>query len=180
MAVQLSGQITMPLPGENMVGGHAMVLVGYQDDDSVPGGGFFILRNSWGKLWGVNCKYGAGYGTIPYKYISKYCWEAYTGDSEPQGKKCFIATAAYGSPYAEEVQFLRNFRDQKLKSSPGGKTFVDLYENIYYRFSPQVAQKMQQNKTVKNVLRWVIVSPIVYFLHKTVGLIDHKNLDHNK
>jgi C1A family cysteine protease len=174
MAVQLSGQITMPLPGEKVTGGHAMVMVGYQLDDSVPGGGFFIIRNSWGTAWGENCKYGSGYGTIPFKYISTYCWEAFTGDAEPNGKKCFIATAAYGSPYAKEVQILRNFRDIKLKSTAGGKAFVDFYENIYYRFSPQLAIKMNQNSTVKNVFRWVVVAPIVYVLDKAVNLIEHR------
>jgi hypothetical protein len=180
MAVTLSGQITMPLPGEEIVGGHAMVLVGYQDDASVPGGGFFIIRNSWGKDWGENCEYGSGYGTIPYKYISQYCWEAFTGDSESSpappvpGKICFIATAAYGSPYAKEVQFLRNFRDVKLKTTPGGKAFVDYYENIYYKFSPYIAQKMNENVAVKNIMRWFIVAPIVYFLQKAVGFIERK------
>ncbi|WP_455392121.1 CFI-box-CTERM domain-containing protein [[Eubacterium] cellulosolvens] len=172
MAVQLSGQITMPLPGEKIVGGHAMVLVGYQDDNSVPGGGFFILRNSWGNAWGLSCPYGSGYGTIPYQYISNYCWEAFTGDAKPNGKKCFIATAAYGSPYAEEVQFLRNFRDFKLKPTPGGSAFVEFYENIYYRFSPQIAEQMDQNESKKNILRWVVVAPIVFVLRKAVGLIE--------
>lgn len=173
MAVQMSGQITMPLPGEEVTGGHAMVLVGYQDDGSVPGGGFFIIRNSWGPSWGQNCTYGSGYGTIPYSYITHYCWEAFTGVVEPTGKECFIATAAYGSPYAKEVQFLRNFRDLKLKSTPGGNAFVDFYENIYYVFSPSIAEKMQRSATVKNVIRWIIVAPIVYFLRRTVGMIEH-------
>lgn len=55
-----------------------MCLVGYQNDNSVPGGGYFILRNSWGTSWGYDCPYGAGNGTIPYKYIEEYCWEAWT------------------------------------------------------------------------------------------------------
>ena len=126
MAVQLSGQITMPLPGEDPTGGHAMVIVGYQDEVSVPGGGFFIIRNS---------------------YISKYCWEAFTSSAEP----CFMATAAYGSPYAPEVQFLREFRDNKLKSTDGGREFVKFYENIYNSFSPTIAEKMNRNSSIKNI-----------------------------
>ena len=173
MAVQLSGQITMPLPDEEVVGGHAMTIVGYQDDSSVPGGGFFIIRNSWGVLWGTTCPYGAGYGTIPFKYITQYCWEAYTGDAK--ASDCFIATAAYGSPYAPEVQFLRNFRDNKLKSTSGGKAFVNFYEKIYYMFSPQIAKKMNQNTSIKNIFRWVVVAPIVSFLRKAVRLIELGN-----
>ncbi len=74
---RLTGRITMPNPGEEESGGHAMALVGYQDDRDHPGGGIFILRNSWGLNWGWDCPYGAGYGTIPYQYISDYIWEAF-------------------------------------------------------------------------------------------------------
>lgn len=37
--------------------------MGYQDDASSPGGGYFLVRNSWGTSWGYQCPYGAGYGT---------------------------------------------------------------------------------------------------------------------
>jgi len=52
-----TGRITMPFPSENDVGGHCMCVVGYQDDTAAtitetPGGGFFILRNSWSTHWG--------------------------------------------------------------------------------------------------------------------------------
>ena len=47
-----TGKITMPLPGEPTEGGHAWCIVGYQDEASVPGGGYFIVRNSWGTGWG--------------------------------------------------------------------------------------------------------------------------------
>jgi C1A family cysteine protease len=73
-----SGDITMPVPGEVMAGGHAMCFVGYVDmTDPGLGGGRFILRNSWGDTWGINSSYGAGYGTIPYAYIAKMGMEAF-------------------------------------------------------------------------------------------------------
>jgi len=75
---QRSGRITMPLSNDVQAGGHAVCLVGYQDDPSSPGGGYFILRNSWGTNWGYQDPYGQGYGTIAYQYISGYCWETYT------------------------------------------------------------------------------------------------------
>ena len=40
---------------------------------------------------------------------------------------CFIATVVYGSPYAPEVQVLRNFRDEVLMQNPVGRRFVDFY-----------------------------------------------------
>lgn len=77
--VAYNGDITMPIPGEVRVGGHAMCLVGYIDmSDLGLGGGRFILRNSWGTTWGINSPHGAGYGTIPYAYIARVGAEAYT------------------------------------------------------------------------------------------------------
>jgi hypothetical protein len=76
-----SGRITMRLGNEPAVGGHAVCLVGYQDSPTSPGGGFFIVRNSWGPSgFGYQCPFGAGYGTIPYQYITNdaYMMESYT------------------------------------------------------------------------------------------------------
>jgi C1A family cysteine protease len=74
-----TGAITLPIPGEIARGGHAMCIVGYTDDPSeeYPGGGFFIVRNSWDTTWGSACPFGPGYGTIPYLYIAKYGMEAW-------------------------------------------------------------------------------------------------------
>ena len=82
-----SGRITMRIGNEAQAGGHAMCLIGYQDDANAPGGGFFILRNSWGTTWGSECPYGAGNGTIPYAYIAQDNWEAVTtSPPKPQPK----------------------------------------------------------------------------------------------
>jgi hypothetical protein len=79
-AVAFSGDITLPIPGEVRTGGHAMCIVGCMDQPDQPqiGGGRFILRNSWGKVWGINSPNGAGYGTIPYGYIARFAAEAYS------------------------------------------------------------------------------------------------------
>lgn len=65
------GKITLPLPGETQNGGHAMTLVGYQDDIEAPGGGYFLVRNSW-QPWSWDGVWREGYGQIPYAYISRY------------------------------------------------------------------------------------------------------------
>jgi C1A family cysteine protease len=59
-SVSQTGDISMPGDGESIVGGHAMLAVGYDDATRV-----FIIRNSWGKAWGKK-----GYGTIPYSYLN--------------------------------------------------------------------------------------------------------------
>ncbi len=57
--VATSGHLAMPLPSEQVIGGHAVVAVGYDDANQ-----WFIVRNSWGTTWGMN-----GYFTIPYAYL---------------------------------------------------------------------------------------------------------------
>jgi C1A family cysteine protease len=72
-----TGRINMRIGNEPVITGHAMCVIGYQDDSSTPGGGYFIVRNSWGMVdWGAQCPYGAGNGTIPYQYIASEGWEA--------------------------------------------------------------------------------------------------------
>jgi C1A family cysteine protease len=80
--VQRTGEILNPIPGEVPHGGHAMCLVGYDDDPGnvALGGGRFRVRNSWGTAdWAYHSAVGvAGYGSIPYSYISRFCVEAYS------------------------------------------------------------------------------------------------------
>lgn len=58
-AVARTGVVPMPKPVEKMSGGHAVVLVGYDEGKQV-----FIVKNSWGKGWGDE-----GYCTMPYAFI---------------------------------------------------------------------------------------------------------------
>ncbi len=73
-----NGDIRLPLPRERDLGGHAMCMVGYADDNDVPGGGYFLVRNSWGEDFGREGKVAPGYCRLPYAYIQQYAWEAYT------------------------------------------------------------------------------------------------------
>lgn len=75
-----TGEVIMPLPADYSIGAHAICLVGYESSPSETGigGGRFLVRNSWDSLWGVYCPYGAGYGTIPYAYLTTYGMEAYS------------------------------------------------------------------------------------------------------
>ena len=73
MNTRLTGNILVPAETEVPLPlGHAMVLVGFSDTTDFAGGGYFIVRNSWGTHWGSQCPFGAGYGTIPYRFIEHY------------------------------------------------------------------------------------------------------------
>jgi len=67
----LLGRLRFPLPGERQVGGHAMCVVGYRNDATAPGGGYFIVRNSWGTDWGKDNVDGPGYCHMPYLLVSR-------------------------------------------------------------------------------------------------------------
>ena len=73
-------------------------------------------------------------------------------------KKCFIATAAFGSPLQPKVQLLRQFRDQFLVNNEWGRSFV----KAYYRYSPPVAQTIEKSEFLKSVVRGLLW-PLVLF-----------------
>jgi|GEM_PF-6280844 len=62
---------------------------------------------------------------------------------------CFIATAAYGTPMAEEIQVLRQFRDEYLVTNPAGQLLV----SPYYNSSPSVAEFINDYPALKPVVR---------------------------
>lgn len=76
---RVHGKIGMPMPDEKANGAHAMALIGYVDDAAAPGGGYFLLRNSWSP-WGFENPLGPGYGTIPYAFLAAHNMSATTGD----------------------------------------------------------------------------------------------------
>ena len=59
--VASTGHAPMPAAGEQMLGGHAVLAVGYDDSNQ-----WFAVRNSWGPGWGM-----AGYFTLPYAYLTQ-------------------------------------------------------------------------------------------------------------
>jgi hypothetical protein len=63
--------------------------------------------------------------------------------------QCFIATAAYGTPMAEEIGILRKFRDEYLLTNPVGKALVD----FYYRVSPPMAEFITEHPSLKPIMR---------------------------
>lgn len=77
------------------------------------------------------------------------------GDAEVVDFRCFIATAAYGSPMAEELKYFRKFRSHVLLKSALGRSFV----HYYYEYSPPVARYISEHPTLRDAVRAVLEVP---------------------
>jgi len=76
---------------------------------------------------------------------------------------CFIATAAYGTPTAEQIDVLREFRDTVLLESTAGSLFVALY----YQLSPPVADFISESSFLRTLVRELLADPIVWVVEST-------------
>jgi len=79
---------------------------------------------------------------------------------------CFIASAAYGTDTAEEIEILREFRDTVLLPSSLGSRFVALY----YRISPPVADHISRYEVLRMAIRAGLIAPAVFVLTSSQGL----------
>jgi peptide/nickel transport system substrate-binding protein len=71
----------------------------------------------------------------------------------PIPSKCLIATAAFGSDLAPQVQFLRVFRDQNILSTTSGSSFMHVFNAWYYSFSPSVANYERGQPWMQQMVR---------------------------
>jgi hypothetical protein len=98
-----------------------------------------------------------------YSVTANFIEESPTPPPWGSGGGCFIATAAYGTPTAEEIDVLREFRDVVLLKSTVGSQFVALY----YWLSPPVADFIAGNELLRTLVREFLVDPIVRVVEAT-------------
>ena len=80
-----------------------------------------------------------------------------------QGGGCLIATAAFGSELSPQVQFLRNFRDNRILSTVSGSSFMTVFNSWYYSFSPSVADYERGQPWLKGMVR-IAIYPLLGIL----------------
>lgn len=76
------------------------------------------------------------------------------------GGGCFIATATFGTPMANEVNILKRFRDNFLLRNRTGEMFV----RAYYKLSPPIARAIKKFEMLRCVVR-IFLTPIVKLLN---------------
>jgi len=72
--VAQTGLVPQPNDGEQLLGGHAVLAVGYKDDTKNLDQGVVICRNSWSESWGDK-----GYFYLPYSYFTSHVTDMWTG-----------------------------------------------------------------------------------------------------
>ena len=76
------------------------------------------------------------------------------------GGGCLIATAAFGSELAPQVQLLREIRDGIVLQTKSGSIFMTGFNQFYYSFSPAVADYERENTTFKETVK-LILTPLL-------------------
>ncbi len=78
----------------------------------------------------------------------------------PEGGGCLIATATYGSELASQVQMLREIRDNQLMNTESGTSFMSTFNEIYYSFSPHIADMERESPVFKEAVK-LAITPMI-------------------
>ena len=95
---------------------------------------------------------------------------ASTNPGIPRGGGCLIATATYGSEMATEVQQLRELRDNQLLQTESGTAFMGTFNDIYYSFSPIIADYERENPLFKEAVK-LAITPMI----SSLSLMENAN-----
>ena len=88
------------------------------------------------------------------------------------GGGCLIATAAFGSEMAPQVQFLREIRDGTVMSTQSGTAFMTGFNQFYYSFSPYVADYERENPVFKEAVK-ITLTPLL----TSLTLLNYVDVD---
>jgi hypothetical protein len=108
--------------------------------------------------------------TITFEVVEK-------GDKVTQVAKekkggCLIATAAFGSEMAPQVQFLREIRDNTVLQTESGSAFMTGFNQFYYSFSPTIADYERENPAFKEAVK-LTLTPLL----TSLTLLQYADID---
>jgi len=89
-------------------------------------------------------------------------------EKSSKGGGCLIATATYGSEMAPQVQQLRELRDNQLLQTESGTAFMGTFNDIYYSFSPIIADYERENPYFKEAVK-LAITPMI----STLSLMEN-------
>jgi len=88
------------------------------------------------------------------------------------GGGCLIATAAYGSELAPQVQQLRELRDNTILQTESGNSFMTTFNEFYYSFSPVIADFERENPIFKEGVK-VTLTPML----ASLSILNYVDID---
>ena len=107
------------------------------------------------------------YERIPLVIISQ--------DKSSQTKEsggCLIATATYGSELAPQVQQLRELRDNSLLQTESGIQFMGMFNDVYYSFSPIIADYERENPVFREMVK-IAITPMI----SSLSILNYVDMD---
>jgi len=93
-------------------------------------------------------------------------------DVSQNGGGCLIATAAFGSEMAPQVQFLREIRDNTVLQTESGTNFMAGFNHFYYSFSPAIADYERENPAFKEAVK-ITLTPLL----TSLTLLQYADID---
>ena len=91
---------------------------------------------------------------------------------QQKGGGCLIATAAFGSELAPQVQFLREIRDNTVLQTESGTSFMTGFNQFYYSFSPVVADYERENPAFKETVK-IAITPML----TSLAILNYVDID---
>ena len=93
-------------------------------------------------------------------------------EEKKKGGGCLIATAAFGSEMAPQVQFLREIRDNKVLQTESGSAFMTGFNQFYYSFSPAVADYERENPAFKETVKLALTPMLT-----SLAILNYVDID---
>lgn len=105
-------------------------------------------------------------------FSNKVVQLSYNIENPIVGGGCLIATAAFGSELAPQVQQLRETRDNIIMKTHSGAAFMTAFNSVYYLFAPTVADWERQNPIFREAVK-ITITPLL----STLSILNYVDID---